>query len=158
MPHLRLDQSLVNEARALAQHIVAPVIDYSGEHTTVAIERATLRLIGVDGIDAEGVPLPNRVVDGALSFLTGGILRPFVASMLQNNLAVQAAAEVIGRDELSLQTVCADNEFLATIDTEALRLVREGLARVRALQGDGVPMVENIGDPPAATRCRLPAN
>src|SRR5258708_23565937 len=148
MPHLRLDQSLVNEARALAQHIVAPVIDYIGEHTTVAIERATLRLIGVDGIDAEGVSLPNRVVDGALPFLTGGILRPFVASMLQNNLAVQAAAEAIGRDELSLQTVCTDNEFLATIYTKTLRLVRDGVARVRARRAARAAQCGATREPP----------
>src|SRR5438132_6721253 len=148
MPHLRLDQSLVNEARALAQHIVAPVIDYIGEHTTVAIERATLRLIGVDGIDADGVPLPNRVVDGALPFLTGGILRPFVASMLQNNLAVQATAEASGRDELSLQTVCTDNEFLATIDTEALRLVQEGFALIQCRLAERTSMFEELSNPP----------
>ncbi len=28
MPHLKLDQFLVDEARALARHIVEPVIDY----------------------------------------------------------------------------------------------------------------------------------
>lgn len=67
MPHLKLDQSLVNEAGSLAGAIVAPVIDYIGAHTTVAIERATLRLLGVDGVDEAGVPLPNRVVDGATS-------------------------------------------------------------------------------------------
>ncbi len=39
MPHLKLDQALVDEARALAQHIVEPVIDHIGQHTTVAIER-----------------------------------------------------------------------------------------------------------------------
>ncbi len=71
MPQLKLDQSLVNEARALAQHIVEPVIDYIGKHTTVAIERTTLRLIGVDGVDEEGVPLPNRVVESALPLLRG---------------------------------------------------------------------------------------
>jgi hypothetical protein len=43
MPHLKLDQSLVVEARALARHIVEPVIDYSNAHTTVAIERTILQ-------------------------------------------------------------------------------------------------------------------
>jgi D-Lysine 5,6-aminomutase TIM-barrel domain of alpha subunit len=43
MPHLKLDQSLVDEARALASHIVEPVIDYINAHTTVAIERTTLK-------------------------------------------------------------------------------------------------------------------
>src|SRR5260370_20758644 len=84
MPHLKLDQSLVNEARTLAQHIVEPVIGYISAHTTVAIERTTLRLIGVDGINEEDVPLPNRVVDGALHLHPAGILRPFVANMLKH--------------------------------------------------------------------------
>src|SRR2546422_7605411 len=132
MPHLNLDQSLVDEARALARHIVEPVIDYIGAHTTVAIERATLRLIGVDGIDEDGVPLPNRVVDSALPFLSGGILRPFVATMLQNKLDTQTTAEAIGREELSLCQVQTEENALAAIDTEAMRLVREGVARIRA--------------------------
>ena len=66
MPHLKLDQGLIGEARALAPHIVNPFIDYINKHTTVAIEWATLRLVGVDGVDEEGVPLPNRVVEDAL--------------------------------------------------------------------------------------------
>src|ERR1700738_5276600 len=105
MPRLKLDQTLVDEARSLAQQIVAPVIDYIGQHTTVAVERSTLRLIGVDGIDEEDVPLPNRVVEKARSLLTGGVLRPFVAVMLDNQLDVQRTAEAIGRGELSLHSV-----------------------------------------------------
>src|SRR6266704_5692552 len=109
MPHLKLDQTLVDEARALARHIVEPVIDYINAHTTFAIERTTLRLIGVDGIDEDGVPLPNRVVDSALPLLPRGILRPFVATMIQNSLDVQETAEAIGRGELSLH---AEDESL----------------------------------------------
>src|SRR5216110_2581127 len=103
MPHLKLDQSLVDEARALAEHIVAPVIDYINAHTTVAIERTTLRLIGVDGVDEEDVPLPNRVVDSALPLLPGGILRPFAAAMLTHHLDAQAIAEAIGWGEIALK-------------------------------------------------------
>src|SRR5207248_4304440 len=94
-----------DEARALARHIVAPVIDYIGEHTTVAIERTTLRLLGVDNVDEAGVPLPNCVVDSARSLLSGGILRPFVAVMLQHRLDAQATAEAIVRGELALGEV-----------------------------------------------------
>ena len=60
MPHLKLDSTLVDEARVLARHIVAPIIDYINAHTTVAIERATLRLIGVDGVDETEVPISSR--------------------------------------------------------------------------------------------------
>jgi len=148
MPQFKLDQSLVNEARALAQHIVEPVIDYISKHTTVAIERTTLRLIGVDGVDEEGVPLPNRVVESALPLLPGGILRPFVAAMLQSNLDVQATAGAIGRGELTLHEVRTEYEFLTTIDTEATRLVREAVAWIRKRRSERDARIEELGNPP----------
>src|SRR5215471_14885876 len=119
MPHLKLDQSLVDEARALAHHISEPVIDFIRLHTTVAIERSTLRLIGIDGIDDEEVPLPNCIVDNAFSLLPGGILRPFVATALQNNLSPQATAEAIGHKELLLCEPPLEDDALASIDTVA---------------------------------------
>lgn len=111
MPHLKLDQALVNEARSLAQHIVEPIIAYIGAHTTVAIEHATLRLIGVDGIDEEGVSLPNRVVESALPLLPGGILRPFVAAMLRSKLDVLGTAEAIGLNEIALHELQPEKVF-----------------------------------------------
>ncbi|HEV7234869.1 MAG TPA: lysine 5,6-aminomutase subunit alpha, partial [Ktedonobacteraceae bacterium] len=148
MPHLKLKQSLVQEAHVLAQHIVEPVIEYIGQHTTVAIERTTLRLIGVDGVDTDDIPLPNRIVDSASLLLQGGILRPFVATMLQNNLDVQATAAAIGRGELSLHEVQNESEFRTTVDAEALRLVREGVARVRARRAERAAMVQALRNPP----------
>jgi beta-lysine 5,6-aminomutase alpha subunit len=149
MPHLKLDQYLVNEARTLARHIVEPVIDYIDAHTTVAIERATLRLIGVDGVDEEGIPLPNRVVDSALPLLPGGILRPLLATMLQYNISAQAAAEAVGRGELSLSGVRAEEVALAAIDAEAIRSVRVGVAGIRDLRAKRAAMIEELGNPTA---------
>ncbi len=149
MPHLKLDQSLVDEARALALHIVEPVIYYIGEHTTVAIERTTLRLIGIDGIDKDEVPLPNRIVDSALSLLPGGILRPFVATALQNNLSPQATAEAIGRNELILCEPQAEGNALVAIDTEATRLVQEGVAHIRARRAERTAIIEELSNPQA---------
>ncbi len=148
MPHLKLDQSLVDEARTLARHIVEPVIDYIGEHTTVAIERTTLRLIGIDGIDEDEVPLPNRIVENALSLLPGGILRPFVATTLQNNLSPQETAEAIGHNELSLCELQAESNALAAIDIAATHLAREGVARIRARRAERAAMIEELSNPP----------
>ena len=148
MPHLKLDQSLVDEARALAHHIVAPVIDYIEAHTTVAIERATLRLLGVDGVDEAGVPLPNRVVDSAHALLRGGILRPFMAAMLHHQLDAQAAAEAVGRSDFSLQEVKFDDDSLAKIDAEIRRQVQLGVERIRARRVERSVMVDELGNPP----------
>ena len=139
---------MVKEARVLAQHIVEPVIEYISQHTTVAIERTTLRLIGVDGVDTDDVPLPNRIVDSASSLLSRGILRPFVAIMLQNKLDVQATAAAIGRGELFLHEVRNENGFLAAVDAEALRLVREGVERIRARRAERTAMVQALRNPP----------
>ncbi len=148
MPHLKLDQALVNEARSLAQHIVEPVIAYIGAHTTVAIERATLRLIGVDGIDEEGVSLPNRVVDSALPLLPGGILRPFVAAMLRSRLDVLGTAEAIGLNEIALHELAAGEDVIATIDAEVRLMVKEGVRRIKARRSERTAMIEALGNPP----------
>ena len=146
MPHLTLDSSLVDEARRLANHIVAPVIEYIGAHTTVAIERATLRLLGVDGVDEAGVPLPNRVVDSARSLLPGGILRPFVAAMLRHQLDAQAVAEAIGRGEHTLLEV-AGNDAREKIDAEIGRQVLRGVERIRARRTERAALVDELGNP-----------
>ncbi len=147
MPHLKLDQSLVDEARASARHIVAPVIDYIGKHTTVAIERAALRLIGVDGVDENEVPLPNRVVDSAISLLPGGILRPFIYAMLRNNLNVSETAEAIGRSNISLCKIDIKDESVEKIDTEVIRLIRQGVESIRKRRTERAAMVEELGNP-----------
>jgi beta-lysine 5,6-aminomutase alpha subunit len=147
MPHLKLDQSLVDEARAIALRISEPVMDFINMHTTVAIERATLRLIGIDGIDEEEVPLPNCVVDNGVSLLPGGILRPFVATALQNNLSSQETAEAIGRNELVLCEPPLEHDALDVIETEATRLVREGVARIRARCAERAVLIETLSNP-----------
>jgi beta-lysine 5,6-aminomutase alpha subunit len=150
MPHLKLDQSLIDEARTLAQHIVEPVVAYISAHTTVAIERATLRLIGVDGVDEDGVPLPNRVVDSALPFLSGGILRPFGYALIRDKLDVQAASEAIARGEIALCEIDTsfEGQELLLVDHEIKRLVIQGIERIRARRAERGNMIEELRDPP----------
>ncbi|MEV6539596.1 lysine 5,6-aminomutase subunit alpha [Streptomyces sp. NPDC051665] len=60
---LGLDPQLVARARELAVRAGRPVVDIARSHTTVAVERAALRLAGLSGADAEGIPWVNRLVD-----------------------------------------------------------------------------------------------
>ncbi|WP_206300245.1 lysine 5,6-aminomutase subunit alpha TIM-barrel domain-containing protein [Streptomyces mangrovisoli] len=60
---LGLDPDLVRRARELAVRAGRPVVDLARSHTTVAVERAALRLAGLSGADAEGIPWANRLVD-----------------------------------------------------------------------------------------------
>src|SRR5436305_9836396 len=60
---LELDSALVRRARRLAAKAAAPVVQLARTHTTTSVERAVLRLAGLTGADAEGIPWVNRLVD-----------------------------------------------------------------------------------------------
>ena len=60
---LNLDQGAVLLARELARRAGEPVTQLAQTHTTVSIERAVLRLGGLDGADPGGMPWVNRLID-----------------------------------------------------------------------------------------------
>ena len=60
---LELDPTTVAKARGLAEKAGQPIVDMTRRHTTVAVERATLRLAGLSGADADGTPWVNRLMD-----------------------------------------------------------------------------------------------
>src|SRR5688500_588861 len=62
-PVLELDPALVRRARSLARTAGRPVVKLATSHTTVSVERATLRLAGLAGADHERVPWVNHLVD-----------------------------------------------------------------------------------------------
>lgn len=95
---LRIDPDAVQECRDLAAEIAGPIERLAKTHTTTSIERATLRLFGVDGVEGEGVeatPIPNAVVDRIRDAvgLERGVTIPFFHAA--GNGDVQAAAEAI---------------------------------------------------------------
>ena len=63
MSKLGLNQELIAKARASAHNVAADVQAFIDEHTTVTVERAVCRLLGIDGVNEVEVPLPNVVVD-----------------------------------------------------------------------------------------------
>src|SRR3954451_24340010 len=60
---LDLDPATIRQARSLARKVGRPIVKIAQQHTTVSVERATLRLAGLEGADAEGTPWVNRLVD-----------------------------------------------------------------------------------------------
>ncbi|MCW3490321.1 lysine 5,6-aminomutase subunit alpha [Dethiobacter alkaliphilus] len=103
---LRLDREKIIRARELSQGIVDEVMTYIHNHTTVSVERAYLRLLGIDGIDANGVPLPNVVVkqlqDG--DALSRGVCYWMANAMHNHGLTLQEVAEQAARGKLNLLT------------------------------------------------------
>ena len=63
---LGLNFDLVNQARASAAYVADDTQRFIDQHTTGTVERAVCRLLGIDGVDASDVPLPNVVVEHLL--------------------------------------------------------------------------------------------
>ena len=60
---LGLSPERIARCRSLARQVADGVRRETEKYTTVSTERTVLRLLGVDGVDAEEVPIPNRAVD-----------------------------------------------------------------------------------------------
>jgi beta-lysine 5,6-aminomutase alpha subunit len=102
---LRLNPDAIAECRRLATEITEPIRDLARTNTTTSIERACLRLVGVDGVEGRGteaVPIPNRVVDEIRSSvgLERGALVPFFHAVESGCGEVQTSAEQIARREV----------------------------------------------------------
>ena len=125
---LHLPQERIDRARELARRIVAPVQEFIEAHTTVTVERATLRLAGADGADADGVPVPNLVVDQLRDRLEEGSLKFWVNALLRTGEDVaglnRQVAEGLRLVDLPLADPSALEEKAAELVAACTRRVR----------------------------------
>ena len=60
---LGLDFKKIDYAKQIARNISKDVQTFVDSYSTVAVERTLCRLMGIDGVDSNDVPLPNVLVD-----------------------------------------------------------------------------------------------
>ena len=144
MSHLQLDGAQIARARASARQIAQRVFDAMQPYTTTTVERATLRLLGVDGVDENGVPLPNRVVahlqqqgllgQGAATLLAG--------AMREQNLNAQQVAQAVAQGRLQLQRPRQPQAARA----HAHALAQERCAQISAQRARRAELVQSLGE------------
>ena len=119
MTKLNLNRSTIAEARELARAIAEDTQTFVERHTTVTVERTICRLLGIDGINEEGVPLPNVVVDHLKerNGLATGVSFYLANAMLRTGKDPQEIALAVDRGELDLTTlpVASENELMEAI-------------------------------------------
>jgi beta-lysine 5,6-aminomutase alpha subunit len=105
MTHLTLDPSQIDQARDAARRIARGVYDDMQRFTTTSVERATLRLMGVDGVDGDQVPLPNRLVAHLQEqgLLQHGAASTVAGAMAQHDLGIQQLAQAVAEGRLTLK-------------------------------------------------------
>jgi beta-lysine 5,6-aminomutase alpha subunit len=143
---LRIDLDAVARGRRLASAIVDPIAAFIDTHSTLSVERAIARLCGVDGTDADGIPLPNRLVD-ALPARELGLARVLGAAIAETGGTPQQVAEaVLAGERLPDPARVPDPAIRA-----ALRpYVERALARIRAARAKRDAMLARLpqGPPP----------
>jgi beta-lysine 5,6-aminomutase alpha subunit len=109
---LNLNISKINRARELSRQITRPVNDYIEKHTTVAIERATLRMLGADGVTADDVPVPNAIVNALGDNIQYGASKYYINAMLRKNLTVEQLNDEIANGLEILKIDLTDMELI----------------------------------------------
>ena len=143
---LHLNQALIDQARASAARAADDVQGFIDQHTTVAVERAVCRLLGIDGVNEVEVPLPNVVVDHLMEkeVLSGGVAFYLGNAVAETGLSVQEIAEKISKGELDLTKlpVHSEDEIRAAI----MPVAEKACERIRKNVADRNSFFEEYGD------------
>ena len=101
---LNLNQERVDQARQSARKVATDVQGFIDLHTTVTVERAICRLLGIDGVNDVEAPLPNVVVDHLLEkeALSTGVSFYLGNAMIETGLTTQDIAEKVNAGEIDL--------------------------------------------------------
>jgi beta-lysine 5,6-aminomutase alpha subunit len=146
---LDLDPQVVRTARRLARRAAQPIVRMARTHTTVSVERAVLRLAGVQGADAEGIPWVNRLTD-AVRDQVG--LEHGVALPVWDALVTGGHADLT---ELAQKAAAGGAAFRIPAGGDATRAARaarravgRGIATVDRRRRERDRLLTRLGDPP----------
>ncbi|GLW94994.1 lysine 5,6-aminomutase subunit alpha [Actinokineospora globicatena] len=152
-PLLDLDSAVVATARHLAAKAAAPVVEIARSHTTVSVERATLRLAGITGADsthrAGDVPWVNRVVDTVAEHcgLQDGVCGPVFHALAEHNLgSLTELAEATAAGQVTYRVPTGKDATRAAKASRAA--VAKGLRTVDRNRAQRDKLVAKLGDPP----------
>ncbi len=145
---LGLDFKKVEHAKSLAKEIANEVQAFVESKTTVAVERTLCRLMGIDGVDENQVPLPNVVVDDLKSkgVLGEGVLFYIANAMVNTGLNPQEVAEKVAAGSLDLTKIEVADK--AAIEAVLQPVIDSSIAKIRARRERRENYLNTIGEGP----------
>ncbi|HWR10201.1 MAG TPA: lysine 5,6-aminomutase subunit alpha [Rectinemataceae bacterium] len=124
---LGLSKEKIAKARDLAKAICAPVLSFIDGHTSVTVERATLRLLGADGANDDGVPVPNLIVDAVRDRVSRGTALWYANALLSSGMT---AHELNGRIARGFDIASIPMADPAAARAKADALAEQGLEKI----------------------------
>ena len=145
---LGLDFKKVEQAKGLAKSIASEVQTFVEGYTTVAVERTLCRLLGIDGVDANQVPLPNVVVDDLKSkgVLNEGVIFYIGNAMAQTGKTPQEIAEAVADGSLDLTRIEVTDKD--TLQKVLKPVVDSSVERIRTRRTKKENYLKTLGEGP----------
>ncbi len=145
---LGLDFKKVEHAKSLAKDIANEVQVFVESKTTVAVERTLCRLMGIDGVDENQVPLPNVIVDNLKSkgVLGEGVLFYLANAMVNTGLSPQEIAEKVAAGAMDLTQIEVAPQ--AEIEKVLQPVIDASIAKIRARRQRRENYLNTIGEGP----------
>ena len=145
---LGLDFEKVGHAKEVSKRIADDVQKFVDNYSTVAVERTLCRLLGIDGVDNNEVPLPNVVVDAIKDkgVLSEGIMFFIGNAILETGLNPQQIAEKIAVGELEITTLPV--RPLEEIQKAVQPFVDENINKIRERKAKRDNYLNTIGEGP----------
>jgi len=143
---LGLDFKKVEKAKGLAKEIASEVQTFVEQYTTVAVERTLCRLMGIDGVDENMVPLPNVVVDHLKDkgVLNDGVLFYLANAMKVTGMQPQEIAEGVAKGSIDLTRIeVTDKNTLQKILDP---VVSANIEKIRARRARREKYLSTIGE------------
>lgn len=143
---INLNLSLVEKARQSARNIAKDTQEFIDKNTTVAVERTICRLLGIDGVDEFGVPLPNVVVENIKEGNGLGIgAATFIGNaMVNTGLTPQEIAEKVSKKEIDLTKIPMKDSF--DIKLAISKVAKETVETIRKNRGKRDEYLNKFGD------------
>ena len=146
---LGLDPEVVRTARDLARIAGQPIVDMARSHSTVSVERAVLRLAGLDGADDGGMPWVNRLVDAVreTSGLEHGVALPAWDALVTGGYpGLPALARDAADGKVKFRV--PEGRDAAAARAAAQAALGRGFAAIDAQRARRESMIRQISDPP----------
>ncbi|MBY9003481.1 MAG: D-lysine 5,6-aminomutase subunit alpha, partial [Candidatus Lokiarchaeota archaeon] len=146
MSKLNLNFELVEKARNIAKIIANDSQTFINNHTTTTIERTICRLLGIDGTDEFGVPLPNIVVDHVIKTgqINKGVALYLGNAIISTNLSPQNIAEKISKNKLNITDFPRGS--LSEIKEALSSMIQKNLDIIRRNKQKREELIERYGE------------
>ena len=128
---LGLDFTKVEKAKQVSKNIAEDVQKFVDSYTTVAVERTLCRLMSVDGVDANEVPLPNVLVDHLVDngVLNEGIMFYLGNAIVDTKLTAQEIAVKVSEGTLDITKLTIHSK--EEIDAVVKPYIEASMARIK---------------------------